>query len=272
MKTNQQLSKMNGRLYRQTRNYKVSFSMVMENVSASSTHTYSFYTLPNTWFVHGAIRYAYAVYMQAHQDEMNAGIKFARWHDFEINEQDPDGTYDFLNVALFDGDGWAALTADETVSDSTVIDSAGTAKGFNLLGTETNQFNIFNQYAKKLNYQHPTDDAVASSQPYELLLDLRDADDMAEKGDQAPYDRDWSTFLHSGGEDQNILVFQDSLFCDLNGAATRISTRQFHAPLGLVFIRKEVEGTDTDLSTTLPELCLHVAPGSYKGVNAESMV
>lgn len=276
------LTQLNGRLYRQCRTYDVSFSEILGTSSSTDAREYHFYTLPNTWFVYGAIKYAYDTYIRNHAEELEAGIRFSRWHDFMINEQDPDGTWDELRVVLQDGSlgesdsttsttGWGTITGDETISDSSVSGSDGTAEGFNLMGIESNSYNIFSEFAKKLKYGHAADESITSDQPYEGLLDLKDADDMVEKGDQAPYDRDWSVFLpDAGNDDQKILCWQDSIYLTDDGFS-RSRTRQFTAPLGLVWVNKKVNGTNTDFSTSVPEICLHVKGGDYKGIHSHSL-
>nr|AGA18359.1 hypothetical protein [uncultured marine virus] len=272
VKASRHLGEMNNRLYRQCRTYDLKFSTISNNVSYTNTTLYDFYTLPNTWFVYGAIKYAYDTYLRAHQDEIDAGIKFGRWHDFIINEQDPDGIWELSELVLYDGDGWATVVSDEVAVDSTVTNEAGTSISFNLLGAESNMFNVFSEYANLLKGRGPADDSVDSDQPYAgLISDLDDADKMVEVGDQAPYDRDFSSFLHDGTDDQNILTYQASISVDPNGATQR-TTRTFTAPLGLVWVVKTVNGSLSDHSNTVPELCMHVAPGKYKGVRSESLV
>ncbi len=268
---NMELSKMNNRLYRQLRNYE--FQVQYEPLaSATARNKITIYTLPDTWFVRGAIKHAYAIYMQCMQDELNAGIKMAKWHDFNINEQNPDATWDYMGGCLFDGEGFALLVADENISDSSVTDSGGTSQQFNLMGAMANQYNIFTEYAKKLNYNVSDDESVSSDQPYDGLLDLKDADVLAERGDRAPYDRDFSSFLHDGTDDQNILVQQDCLYFDADSNQGRTFSRKFTAPLGLVFIQLHAGGSLADLSNSSPEISLIASPGSYKGVKAPSLV
>lgn len=267
---------MNNRLYRQCRNYEVQFQMEPA-ASAANRIALQFYTLPDTWFVRGAIKHAFETYMQCMQDELHAGIKMAKWHDFNINEQNPDAVWDYMGGALFDGDGWAVTTADEAITDSSVTDSGGTSQQFHLIGNLNNSFNIFREYAKKLNYTVSDDESVSSDQPYDGLLDLKDADVLAERGDRAPYDRDFSSFLPDDTtvddtQGQNILVLQDSLYFEPDTNQGRTITRRFTAPLGLVWITKAVNGSLTDFSASSPEVSLIAAPGTYKGVKAPSLV
>lgn len=274
VKASKLASQANHRLYRQTRNYHLKFDLITDSVSSDDEVTYKFYTLPNTWFVHGAIEYAYRTYMQSHQDEMHAGVRFARWHDFTIDEQDPDGTWEQAQALMFDGDGWAGLTSDESPVDTQITLSDGsTTKQFRLMGTDSAAFNIFDEYANLLKYRQPTDPSVSSDQPYDGLLDLKDADKMVEVGDRPPYDSDFSSMLDDGSDDQNILVLQDSLtFARKSGSGTRTSTRVITAPLGLVYITKIVDGSASDVSNTSPSLCMHLSPGKYKGIKAPSIL
>lgn len=264
------LGRMNNRLYRQCRMYRASFKM-SPPTNSSALLQYRFFTLPDTWFVNGAIKYAYESYMASMSDELNAGIKMAKWHDFHIDEQDPDGTWGFCGVATFDGDSYGAIGIDESISDSQVTGSDGTARKFNLMGNESNSYNIFSEYAKKLNYRVSDDESVSSDQPYDNLLDLDDADVLAERGDRAPYDRDFSGWLHDGTDDQKLLVLRDQISYDGNAHQGNLTTKTFDAPLGIVFITKYSGGNATDISDSVPELICRVAPGNYKGVRSHSL-
>lgn len=275
VRTARELSVMNNRLYRQSRNYTVSFDLLQANLVDHTVTKWGFFTLPDTWFVRNAVKYAYKTYMQAHQDELDAGVKFARWHDFTIDEQNPDGTWELAQSFMFNGDAYEGLggAANQAPVDSQVTQNDGsTEMSFRLMGHDSAAYNIFSEYAKQRNYSTADDATVTSDQPYDGLLDLKDADNMAEIGDRPPYDRDFTAFLHDGTDDQGILVCQDTLTWDAANAGGRMSTRQFTAPLGLVFIRKYAEDALTDVSNTAPELILRAKAGTYKGVHAPSLV
>eukprot|EP00665_Eupelagonemidae_sp_cell47_P016818 gene16818-biopygen4193 len=136
------LSAMNHRLYRQSRLYNVRFET--SDTAQGTAVSYEFYTLPDNWFVRGAVKYAHRTYMQNHDDELASGVKFSKWHDFRVSPQNPDGTYEFTAGRMFDGDDSEEVTA---------------------------------------------------VQPYGELLDLKDAEQMVESGDRAPYDRDFSSMI-----------------------------------------------------------------------------
>ncbi len=270
-----ELSVVNNRLYRNCRTYDVKFAMNATQTASSSGTRIELFTLPNTWFCYGAIRYAYRMYMQSHADELAAGVKFAKWHDFKINEQNPDATWDYHTNTFFDGDGFETTTPTEEVPDSSVTDSGGTSRGFHVLGNIANSYNIFREYAELLNYRHAADESVSSTQPYGDLLDLDDADAMAEKGDQPPYSQNFASFLPADevvddDSSTGFLVLQDAIAYDFDGGGGKHTSRVFTAPLGLVWARKTVVSTITDFSNT-PEMSLIASSGSYKGVKSFSL-
>ncbi len=274
LQVSKELSKMNHRLYRRARDYTVRFDPILNVFDHNSHYTFDFFTLPNTWFVKGAIKHAYNTYMQSHRDELEAGVKFSRWHDFSINEQNPDGTWDYMKSMTHDGNGWEGIAIDEDTSDSSVTNAAGTVVGFHLIGNLANSYNIFREFANLLNYK-PDSPTVTSVQPYDGLLGLDDADRMAEVGDNPPYDRDFSNWLPADttvDDDQshNILTYAGSLVVDVDGGIVR-GTPWMTAPLGLVYIIPKKDESEFDLNTTLPHLCLHVKAGKYKGVDSRSL-
>ena len=69
-----------------------------------------------------------------------------------------------------------------------------------------------------------------------------------------------------------VMVLQDSIAFDGGAGPGSLQTRTFDAPLGFVFVVKTDDGTDTDFSTSHPELILRVKAGSYKGTAAKPIV
>lgn len=273
------LSRVNNMLYRQSRLYNVRFESI-QYVSGTAT-SYEFYTLPDTWFVRGAIKYAYDTYMQNHEDELAAGITFSQWHDFDISPQNPDGTYEFTGARLWDGDGFANISADEPSGIggiySTTKAADGTSMGFHVMGNIANSYNIFREYAEYLNNKKPDDESTTAVQPYGELLDLKDAEQMVESGDRAPYDRDFSGWIPDDesvddSTGQHLLTLKAFLATDSDGGNGVSRTPYFTAPLGLVFVRRFVGSTLTDLATDQQQLRMDVQAGHYKGVKAPSLV
>ncbi len=272
------LSRMNNRLYRQSRLYNVRFEAV--DVSQGNPVKYEFYTLPDTWFVRGAIKYAHSVYMQNHKDELEAGVTFSPWHDFDISPQNPDGTYEFTGARLWDGDGFASIAADEpsgiSGTYSTTKAADGTSMGFHVLGNIANSYNILREYSELLNNKKPDNESTTAVQPYGDLLDLKDAEQMVESGDRAPYDRDFSGWIPDDETvddttGQHILTLKSMLVSDRD-SSPQVRTPFFTAPLGLVYVRRFVTSTLTDLATDQQQLRMEVQSGQYKGVKAPSLV
>lgn len=265
VKIPKQLGMVNHRLYRESMVYKVQFEAVSP-LQNSSALTYSFYTLPNNWFTMGAIKFAHRQWKAAIQDELKAGVKLAKWYDFRIDEQDPDGLWDAHRVTLFDGDTNVHPLIDEYSETSLVGADGSTAKSFNLFGAISNKYNIFTEYAKHLN-QRDVADVVDSGVAYDgLIVGNDDAEKLTEEGDLPPYDRDFGTNW------DKTLIQQAAIAYDGNAGFGTMKTRAFEPPLGLVFIVKSDDGTDTDIGTGDPELLCHVLPGKYKGVNAQPIV
>ncbi len=272
-------SKLNHRLYRQTRNYRVRLQQT-QDANAGRVMTQIF-TLPDTWFVRGAIKYAYDTYMQNHADELANGIKFGRWHDFQISPQNPDGSYELLEPILYDGDGFASIAQDEPSGAagtySTTKAADGTSMGFHCIGNIANSYNILREFAEYRNNMKPDDESTTAVQPYGDLLDLKDAEAMVESGDRAPYDRDFSGWIPDDetvddSTGQHILTLQDTIGSDQDGGSGFTTSKVINAPLGVIFLRNLVNGSMTDIPTSSPQLRLEFMPGSYKGIDAPSLV
>ena len=70
----------------------------------------------------------------------------------------------------------------------------------------------------------------------------------------------------------SVMVLADTITIDNNAAMGRTSTRVIDAPLGYVFVVRDVDGTATDFSQATPELSLRVKAGGYKGTAARPIV
>ncbi len=259
------LSMMNHRLYRQCRNYEVSLQYVP--ISRSVTYEVEIYTFPDNYFVRGAIAHAYNTWKRSIQDELDAGVKLSRWYDFRINEQDPDSSWDFLVPAVFDGDATNSLTPDE-YTETSVTGTDLSVEAFHMMGTISNSYNIFAEYAKVLNSRRATSPAVTSDESYAgLLPGGEDQEHLVETGDLPPYDHDFASYWDSG----DILVLRDKLFVDIGNAGNRTVSRQFKAPLGMVYLRLQGDDSDVDFATGGSPLIMHCKPGSYMGVAADTL-
>ena len=262
------LAQMNHRLYRHAMNYQVSFKHLVAP-GTTAQHTYRFFTLPSNWFTMGAIRYAFRNWRYGIQNELGGGNPQGSWLDFRISTANPDGDNAVLNGATFDGDGYNALDAGEYNISEAAIDD-GTDKSFSLFGDLADHFNVFDEYAKHLDAKKPDDSAITVANTYQGLSDADDTvrEALVEKFDTPPYPQD----LAGTNWADAVLVLQDEVRYDGDGAQGILSTKTFNAPLGVVFITKTVNSTDTDLSTSVPELLMRVKGGSYKGVSAQPIV
>ena len=265
----EEMCKVNHRLYRQAMSYPVSFRLV-DSSGFAQTRSYSFYTLANNWFVHGAIKYAFKNWRSSLQEELMGGAVQGRFLDWRIAHTNPDGDNTKLIGATWDGDGYNALDAGE-YNFSTTTGTDGSEDSFNLFGALSGHFNIFNEYAKYLDTRKPDDQAITVNASYDGLStgdSLLTREGLVEDFDNPPYPKDLSGTNWADA----VMVLQDTIQVDGNGGVSTVSTRQFDAPLGYVFIVKSVDGTDTDLSTSEPEVQLRVKAGGYKGTAARPIV
>jgi len=264
----EEMCKINHRLYRQAMVYPVSFKTTGQ-ISQSSLVTYQFYTLANNWFVHGAIKYAFRNWRSSLQEELMGGASQGRFLDWRIAHTNPDGDNTKLIGTSWDGDSYNALDAGE-YNFSTTTGSDGSEDSFNLFGSLAAHFNIFNEYAKYLDTRKPDDQAITVASSYDGLHegdDLLTREGLVEDFDNPPYPNDLSGTNWADA----VMVLADSISVDDGGQRTQ-ATKTFDAPLGYVFVVKNVAGTNTDLSTSAPELQLRVKAGGYKGTAARPIV
>ena len=85
----EEMCKMNHRLYRQAMVYPVSFKL--STINTVNYVVYKFYTLPNNWFVHGAVKYAFKNWRSSLQEELMGGAVQGRFLDWRIAQTNPDG-------------------------------------------------------------------------------------------------------------------------------------------------------------------------------------
>lgn len=282
------LSQMNMRLYRQSRNYKMKISLA--DLNSDFGNNFQIFTLPNTWLTHGAIRHAYKMYKLSMEDELKqTGGKTSKWHDFRINGADVDGTATAAQLVMFDGNTWAEAGAAADTSLSVVTPEGGTTEhGFHVVGNVSNSYNIITEYVKHILSRGNEAQAVSGPQAYEGLIDSADdLDNLLERGDLPPYDKDFAGWAGDASADSNTsLVLQDTLFYnrsrdthDLDGStsdydtyvplAHRLVSKTFEAPLGLVWIFADA----ADMTyTTRPQFKISYAKGNYKGVDSQPIV
>lgn len=261
------LSAGNMRLYRQSRNYEVSFTV--DPRYGSQTLEYKFYTLPTNWFTMGAIRHAFKNWRYSVQDELQNAV-VADWYDFRINTDNLDGDQTGLQAATFDGDSFNLMELGEYNLSKSSIDD-GTDKGFHLFGSVADSYNIFQEYARHVDARHPADDSVGGETS--TYNSLHDADSTVlahfqNSGDAPPYPRD----LDASNWKDATLILRDTLITRPVAGIGRLKTRIMDAPLGLVFVTLQSDGSGLDFSTTESNMTMHVKSGSYKGVSSQPII
>ncbi len=164
---------------------------------------------------------------------------------------------------------YSVLIPDEYAYSKT-HDSGGNVHGFAVGdGNSAAEYNIMAEYQANLTSTQP--DSLTTT--YEgSYIDLHGPSDseikelLAESGDRAPYDYDRETFR----DGIRNWVLKSTLVVD--ELANINATQFFDAPLGIVLVVKDVDGSEVDISTSQPELIMQVAKGNYKGVFAAPIV
>lgn len=266
------LSQFNSRLYRQGRNYRCQVQVTFPNTHQAVEYT--LFTLPNTWFTHGAIKHAWKNYRAAMQDElMQSGGRTSKWHDFRMKLNDPSGTDGEALGLVFDGAAWRTAPTVGDAGDSIVTNSAGTEKSFHVVGDVSNSYNILYEYAQLLMSRNTPASDFAGPTAYEgLFKGADDLDHLLERGDQPPYSPTFQGWWDSN-EDGTLndastsLAYQDTIVTSVSGEGTRPGkSKVFDAPLGIVYVFTSAGDFE---HSTHGELAVTVSPGSYKGVHAE---
>lgn len=259
IQVDQELSKMNRRLYRQGRYYQVKIDLEQDH-SADLPGGFSVYALRDDWAVQKAYQMAYSAYRQNTADErsMLAKGQTSRWEDFRVS------------VGV-NGTGIDAALADETLAAlrlnvgsfplSNVVDTAQTERSFTWQPTPgATEYSLLAEYDQAGNAQgSPNSDT--NDGPYANLkneLDQQVLQNLQEDGALPPYEQ-------NGVNGQSPFV----KIANLGGTAgvQKLSTGFFTAPCGIVI----VTGRGTPWNAT-DLMRMEVKAGDYKGVHAPSMM
>lgn len=247
------LSKINHRLYRQSRIYEAS---VQIDANVADATTVEVYALADTWYLKGALKLAKSAWDKSNEEEimMNNG-KTARWNDFRIDH----------GVAA-SGSVNPVFGAKGTLADtgfvagefdlSRVVDQAGTSRQFTIGPVAGNQYDIFSQYDQQSGTS--SDPELPSTGPYSgLLPNLENAaaEAISDFGNEPPY--------NAAGYGLGVWVKVGTLH--LAAGRQRLSTGNFVAPLGLVVLSGVGFLSNPDITVT-------VKKGDYKGVMSHSML
>jgi hypothetical protein len=255
----QYLSKVNRRLYRQSRSYTMKI-----DIDATAGQTYNVYALSDSWMNERALKMAYAMYLENSEDERDRlkGTQVARWEDFRVVS----GTnYQKLNPLQFTLPGSGPPSPVELATgefiNTMVVDAAGVNKGFTWGASSSSRYSILEEYDKAGNAQTSPSTSTGDV-PYDDLM----ADDNAVMatalqtfGNSPPYDA-------TGVSADRTWVNVGTLSA---GAAQRLTTGFFKAPCGIVLITAGAAGDE--IVATGP-LSWTVKAGDYKGVHAPSLL
>lgn len=267
------LSETNSKLYRQGRSYRLRLKLVTPHTNQGVQ--YKIFTLPNTWFTHGAVKHAFRNYKAAMQDElMQTGGKHAKWHDFRIAVSDPDGTDSGTGGVTFTGANWLHNPTVGDLVNSSVTNSAGTSIGFHLVGDVSNSYNIMEHYARYLEQRRTPPTDFSGPQSYEgMFKGADDLDNLMEEGDQPPYSIDMKGWWDSNedgtlNDASTALSYEGTMYSATGLDAAQTHSQWFDAPLGMVYIYTSAADfwyTDAEGG---PEIAFEAAAGSYKGVKS----
>lgn len=255
------MSKINHRLYRQTRKYFADVKIHNPQATGIKLHVY---VLNNTWMMQNAVKFARAAYEKAVKEEKKTlKGQLARWHDFRLNLNPSDGAGFsgaftekhplFINM---DTVGATALTAGDFVNSVARDEDSNVGYTFGLW-EGGNQYNILKEYEMSASTEDSPDD-IETTMPYDAIDDEAQTTtfvELQQQGNEPPYNKD-------NMNDLQLFRHVGTLFTNSNGNQ-KLSTGVICAPLGLIVLipDSEVPG----------EVCLHMKKGSYKGLASEAM-
>lgn len=271
------LSKLNHRLYRQGRQYRLRVDATRDSFYGSES--IGVWALMPTWYLRSAWRMAKKSYDTALADEMEALSEgnLARWRDFRIGSGITLPGLPASDALEFGGvppTNWSlsgtVTSPNDTPTDFTTGEynlsyahnlETGVNMKFRLTGGDANWFGIFEEYSKSRN-ESASPETVIAEMPYEDLMSDANADDYQElqaNGNEPPY---------------NATVFPGAVWVKVGTLEKstdmqRMSTGFFTAPLGMVaFMASDWNGGSTAVAKRVH--CT-VQEGAYLGVHAPSM-
>lgn len=249
-----ELSRINHRLYRQSRVYDLKVDLDANLPDGSIAYVYA---LSDTWINQKAYQEAYDQFKKNSSQELEAlNQKTARWHDFRVglglsgNGSQDLVAYDAVGAPLGVAYGGFEYNLTE------VSDVAGATKTFRWIGSDSNTFNIIDEYDISGNTDVTPNDPSAAV-PYDGLEDELDDNQMnhiAGDGNAPPYDR--------VGLENQCLSLVATLSIDATGTS-KLSSGFFKAPCGIYVIR--YAGT---LNNVVVNNAIQITAksGDYKGV------
>lgn len=247
------LSRINHRLYRQSRYYEVSVTI---DANVADGTTVDVYALADTWWTQKAMQMAKAAFDESNAEEKEMlNNKVARWNDFRVVHGL--SGYSTLLVNQFNHTTLnpVAFTAGEIVN-SHVVDQAGVTRHFTWGTPTAGQYSIMDEYDRSGNTS--ADPETPATGPYSGLLPNLEAGAAAalqDDGNNPPYNAD--------GYGAGIWVKVGTLH--MSAGRQRLSTGFFTAPCGFIALQN-VGWLDQ------PQIEITVKKGDYKGVHAPSIL
>lgn len=253
------LSKVNHRLYRQSRVYRTKINV---NEPISRGH-FEVYVLRDTWMLQKAYQMAKDAFDKNTVEERSvmSPKSVARWQDFRIAIEPKTGvTYNHLNPAVRDD---TLALADLTIGEfelSLVHREDGTAMSFGFFELANSRWSIIKEYDRSANTDNSPEDEVGLNQAAYSGLDddVQDASrqHLSTAGNAPPYD--------SNSLDANFLWRKVGIVKGHSNGVQKLTTGFFDAPLGVILVK-------TSDQQAL-EMEVEVAAGDYKGVHGESYI
>jgi hypothetical protein len=256
------LSKVNHRLYRQSRSYRCKINLA----TLPSRGAVEVYALRDTWFLQKAYQMAKDTFDKntAEERSVMSPKSMARWQDFRIHIHPKNGvTYNDLNPAIRDD---SLALQDLTIGEfelSLVHKEDGTAMSFGLFDLTNSRWSIVQEYDRSANTDNsPEDETNLNVAAYSGLDD--DVQDqsrlhLSTAGNAPPYD--------SNSLDGNKLfrkVATIGIQADgAGGQVNKLTTGFFDAPLGAILLVT---------SDNPGSIELEVQSGDYKGVHGETYI
>jgi hypothetical protein len=256
------LSGLNRRLYRQGRVYRVT---VTANATGDPTQVLNVYTIANTWQFRKAYHLARKMYDRSHQDELEAGVKRARWLDFRVKPS-PTGVGNIGATAIRYSSN-ALSTGSPNIDEYTVSSvnkTDGQEREFHVMGDTTgSSWGILYEYDRIGDADVGIENIQPGTGPYYDLFDdlqYQEASTMTGDANAPPYDADRL-------QSSEHMVRNAVLKATASGTYRQSVT--VDAPLGLIYI--DTTGVDHLLQTGY-SLDVQVHAGDYKGVHAPSLL
>lgn len=260
------LSRVNHRLYRQSRYYEMKVDIDADLPDGSTVFVYA---LQDTWMNQKAYQTAHAIFEENSMEEAQRTVSGsrARWNDFRVASGETSGATDADSTPVGYSSGAVVpsgtqYTAGEYVL-SEVADASGNSKTFRWVGSSASTFNIIDEYDAMGNTNNEPAFPITGSVAYDGLednVDQAQLEHLQGDGNAPPY---------SGQAIENqVFKLVATLHVDANGTS-KLSTGFFTAPCGIYTL---AFAGGLDGNTANDGITITAKAGDYKGVAAMSML